>query len=56
MNDGGLTVVMVTHEQDVAQFAKRVIVFRDGTIRKDDKLRDWPMASELLRTMPALED
>ena len=56
LNDEGLTVVMVTHEHDVAQFAKRVIVFRDGTIRKDDDQRDRPIASELLRTMPALED
>ncbi len=56
LNDGGLTVVMVTHELDVAQFAKRVIVFRDGTIRKDDDQRDRPIASELLRSMPALED
>ncbi len=56
LNDGGLTVVMVTHEHDVAQFAKRIIVFRDGTIRKDDKQDNRPIASELLRTMPASED
>jgi putative ABC transport system ATP-binding protein len=56
LNDGGLTVVMVTHERDVAQFAKRVIVFRDGTIRKDDIVRDQPRASDLLRDSPALED
>src|SRR5260370_26880945 len=30
LNDKGLTIVMVTHEHDIAQFAKRVIVFRDG--------------------------
>ena len=44
LNDGGLTIVMVTHEHDVAQFAKRVIVFRDGTIRKDDVVRDRPQS------------
>ena len=35
LNDRGLTIVMVTHESDIAQFARRVIVFRDGRIRKD---------------------
>jgi ABC-type lipoprotein export system ATPase subunit len=28
---------MVTHEPDVARFAKRVIVFRDGQIQKDER-------------------
>ena len=56
LNDGGLTVIMVTHEHDVAQFAKRVIVFRDGTIRKDELVRDRPSASDVLRGRPALED
>jgi putative ABC transport system ATP-binding protein len=36
LNDNGLTIVMVTHESDIADFAKRVIVFRDGQIQKDD--------------------
>lgn len=56
LNDDGLTVVMVTHEQDVAQFAKRVIVFRDGTIRKDEPVLDRPRASAMLRDMPMIED
>jgi putative ABC transport system ATP-binding protein len=56
LNDGGLTVVMVTHEHDVAQFAKRVIVFRDGTIRKDESVRDRPRACDVMRELPALED
>src|SRR6185369_3718492 len=30
-----LTVIIVTHEQDIAQFAKRIIHFRDGRIRSD---------------------
>jgi hypothetical protein len=29
--------VLVTHEHDIAQFAKRVRIFRDGKIRKDDQ-------------------
>jgi putative ABC transport system ATP-binding protein len=56
LNDGGLTVIMVTHEYDVSQFAKRVIVFRDGTIRKDEFVDDRPRASEVLRNLPVLGD
>ena len=56
LNDRGLTIVMVTHEPDIAQFAKRVLVFRDGTIRKDDPVRDRPRASNVLKTLPVLED
>jgi ABC-type lipoprotein export system ATPase subunit len=35
LNDKGLTIVLVTHEHDIAQFSKRLLVFRDGKIRKD---------------------
>ena len=56
LNDRGLTIVMVTHEPDIAQFAKRIIVFRDGTIRRDDAVRARPRASEVLKTIPELED
>jgi putative ABC transport system ATP-binding protein len=56
LNDRGLTIVMVTHEPDIAQFAKRVLVFRDGTIRKDDPIRDRPRASDVLKTLPVLDD
>jgi putative ABC transport system ATP-binding protein len=56
LNDQGLTIVMVTHEHDIAQFAKRVLVFRDGTIRKDEPIAARPRAREVLETLPALED
>src|SRR5256712_2154022 len=36
LNDRGLSIVMVTHEPDIAQFAKRVLGVRDGKIRKDE--------------------
>jgi len=56
LNDEGLTIAMVTHEQDVAQFAKRVLVFRDGRIRKDELVTTRPVATEVLKTLPTLED
>jgi putative ABC transport system ATP-binding protein len=56
LNDQGLTIVLVTHEHDIAQFAKRVLVFRDGKIRKDDMVINRPNASEVLKTLPTLED
>ena len=56
LNDRGLTIVLVTHEHDIAQFAKRVLIFRDGRIRKDEPVRDRPRAAEVLRTLPSLED
>jgi putative ABC transport system ATP-binding protein len=56
LNDKGLTIVLVTHEHDIAQFAKRVLVFRDGRIRKDDRMLNRPRAAEVLKTLPTLED
>jgi putative ABC transport system ATP-binding protein len=56
LNDQGLTIVLVTHEPDIAQFAKRIVVFRDGRIRHDDPVRKRPRASEVLKTLPAMDE
>ncbi|MDE3216834.1 MAG: ABC transporter ATP-binding protein [Gemmatimonadota bacterium] len=56
LNDGGLTIVLVTHEHDIAQYAKRVVVFRDGKIRKDDRIAVRPAARDVLHTLPVLDD
>ena len=56
LNEKGLTTVLVTHEHDIAQFAKRVLVFRDGKIRLDDPVLVRPMATEVLKTLRTLED
>lgn len=36
-NDEGITIIMVTHEEDIAAFASRVIHMRDGVIERDEK-------------------
>ncbi len=56
LNNDGLTIVLVTHEPDIADFAKRGIHFRDGTIRRDDLVQNRPIAAEVLKTLPELED
>ena len=55
LNDQGLTIVLVTHEPDIANFAKRVLVFKDGKIRKDEQILNRPRASELMKTLPQLD-
>jgi putative ABC transport system ATP-binding protein len=37
LNRDGLTVVLVTHEPEIASYASRVITMRDGTLRSDDR-------------------
>jgi putative ABC transport system ATP-binding protein len=56
LNDDGLTIVLVTHEPEIAQFAKRGIQFRDGRVRRDESIHNRPRASEVLKTLPRLED
>ncbi len=40
LNDDGITVIVVTHEADVAQYAGRRIVFRDGCVIEDAPVTD----------------
>lgn len=40
LNDAGTTVVMVTHEPDVAQYTKRIVSFKDGEIINDQPVTD----------------
>jgi putative ABC transport system ATP-binding protein len=55
LNDQGLTIVLVTHEHDIARFAKRVITFRDGLIRKAEAVTDRLRARDVLPTLPTLD-
>ena len=48
LNEHGLTIILVTHEHDIAQYATRQIVFRDGKIVSDTPVVDRLNASEVI--------
>jgi len=48
LNDRGITIVMVTHESDIAAYAKRNIVMRDGLVQSDDPVVRRTLAAEAL--------
>jgi putative ABC transport system ATP-binding protein len=60
LNRGGMTVVLVTHELDIASFASRMIGFRDGRVVRDERnahpadahsrLRELELSHEIVET------
>jgi len=55
-NEQGLTIVLVTHEPDIAKYAKRTLEFRDGKLRKDTIVHNRSVAREVLLTLPTAEE
>lgn len=53
LNAQGITVVMVTHEPDIASFAKRKVTMRDGRILTDAVLTERHSAAEALKAWHA---
>lgn len=56
LNAQGITIILVTHEPDIAQFAKRHVVFRDGILKSDTMNTNPKIASEVIKQMPAIDD
>jgi putative ABC transport system ATP-binding protein len=56
LNQGAeITIILVTHEPDIAQYAKRHVVFRDGKIIQDIRISPRLAAEDLAR-IPAMEN
>jgi putative ABC transport system ATP-binding protein len=45
LNDRGITIVMITHEPDIAAYTKRTVVMRDGQILSDQPVHDRQRAT-----------
>jgi putative ABC transport system ATP-binding protein len=52
LNEKGRTIVYVTHEPDIARFATRNVVFRDGLIQRENMVTERMSAREILKTLP----
>jgi len=52
LNEKGRTIVYVTHEPDIARFATRNVIFKDGKILKENLVSDRQSAREILKTLP----
>ena len=50
LNQQGITIVLVTHEPEVAQYTRRIVEVRDGTIRRDHAVQGRRTAADDLRT------
>jgi putative ABC transport system ATP-binding protein len=56
LNLDGITVVLVTHELEIARFARRILRFRDGRLIGDEMVESPMDVEKLLAEMPAEED
>jgi len=51
LNRQGITVIMVTHEPDIAAFTKRNVIFRDGRILSDSPVKNQVDAEQMRRSL-----
>ncbi len=56
LNDQGKTIIIVTHELDIARHTHKIIYLRDGIIHGQEKVNNQVFAEEKLKKMPKLEE
>ena len=56
LNAKGITIALVTHESDISKFAARNVIFRDGRIHQELKIKNRKNAREELEKLPNEDD
>ncbi len=56
LNRAGLTIVLVTHELDIATYASRHLIFRDGRLRGDERVAAPVDAAAALTSLPRADE
>jgi putative ABC transport system ATP-binding protein len=56
LNMQGRTILLVTHEMDIAKHTDRILYLKDGLITGEEKIKDPLSAKNILKDMPSLED
>jgi len=56
LNQEGVTIILVTHEPDIAQHTQRILYFRDGRLREDNRVSDPVKARDILAQLPLPEE
>jgi putative ABC transport system ATP-binding protein len=56
LNQAGATIVLVTHEPDIATYSSRTVTFKDGTLQTDQPNRLIVLASETLAALPVQQE
>jgi putative ABC transport system ATP-binding protein len=52
----GITVVLITHEPDIAEYGTRIVAFRDGVVKADTPVTRRRIAADELAQWPAVEE
>ena len=55
LNDQGITIVMVTHELDIARYCKRNLILRDGRLVRDEVVPNRLYAEAEMRRLKEAE-
>lgn len=55
LNRAGMTIIMVTHEEDVARYAKRIVRFQDGNIASDSAVEHRSVPADGGFSLPSLD-
>lgn len=56
LNRNGITIVIVTHEPDIASFTKSNVIFRDGKIQKSILVENQKIAKEEIKNLPVIAE